>query len=70
MTDGPDRSDAELEALDALASSSPPPDALLLAAVQEGLQSVPAGSPSAWYEVPRQRTPGSGKSIVRRPDAR
>jgi len=31
------------------------PDASILAAVQDGLMSVPAGSPSSWFDVPSQR---------------
>ena len=53
---GPDRDEAGREALDALAGSTTTPDPEILAAVQEGLMAVPAGSPSAWFEVPRQRT--------------
>ncbi|MBO3085305.1 hypothetical protein [Cellulomonas fengjieae] len=32
------------------------PDAEILAAVQDGLLSVPAGSPTSWFDVPSQRT--------------
>ncbi|WP_258725350.1 hypothetical protein [Cellulomonas sp. NS3] len=53
---GPDRDEAGREVLDALAGSTTTPDPEILAAVQEGLMAVPAGSPSAWFEVPRQRT--------------
>lgn len=53
---GPDRDEAGREALDALAGSTTTPDPEVLAAVQQGLLAVPAGSPSAWFEVPRQRT--------------
>jgi hypothetical protein len=71
MTDGPDRSDAEREALAALVGASSVPDEQILAAVQEGLESVVAGSPNAWFEVPRQRNPAQPKSLTtRRNDAR
>jgi hypothetical protein len=53
---GPDRDEAGREALDALAGSTTTPDPEILAAVQQGLMAVPAGSPSAWFEVPRQRS--------------
>jgi len=66
MTDGPDGSDAELEAIAALAGPSPLPDAQILAAVQEGLESVVAGAPNAWFEVPRQRNPAQPKSLTTR----
>jgi hypothetical protein len=71
MTDGPDRSDAEREALAALVAAGPLPDEQILAAVQEGLESVVADSPNAWFEVPRQRNPAQPKSLTtRRNDAR
>ena len=42
-----------------------------MAAVQEGLESVVAGSPNAWFEVPRQRNPAQPKSLTtRRNDTR
>jgi len=31
------------------------PDAQILAAVREGLDAVPAGSPNSWFDVPTQR---------------
>jgi hypothetical protein len=31
------------------------PDAHVLAAVQDGLESVAAGSPTSWFDVPTQR---------------
>ena len=31
------------------------PDAVVLEAVQHGLLSVPAGSPTSWFDVPSQR---------------
>ncbi|PVU82891.1 hypothetical protein DDP54_07605 [Cellulomonas sp. WB94] len=66
MTDGPDRSDAERDALAALTGPSPLPDEQILAAVQEGLESVVAGSPNAWFDVPRQRNPAQPKSLTTR----
>ena len=58
MSTGAERDDAEREALDALLGQPvSPPDVAILAAVQEGLESVPAGSPSSWFDVPRQRSP-------------
>jgi hypothetical protein len=57
MSTGAERDDAEREALDALLGQPvSPPDVAILAAVQQGLESVPAGSPSGWYDVPRQRS--------------
>ena len=70
MSDGPDRRHAERQALEALAGSNPMPDAQILAAVQQGLESVPVGSPSAWYEVPRARRATSATTLsTRRFDA-
>ncbi len=54
--DGDRRHDAVRAAQDAWESCAAP-DPSLLAAVQDGLLSVPAGSPTAWYGVPRQRRP-------------
>lgn len=68
MTDGPDRSDAERQARDALTGPLALPDEQVLAAVREGLESVVAGSPTAWFEVPRQRTPRSSRSLSARRD--
>ena len=53
---GPDPDEAGRDALEAIAGSTPMPDPEILAAVQEGLMAVPAGSPTAWFEVPRQRS--------------
>jgi hypothetical protein len=58
MTELPDhdvRRDAARAAADALADDVVP-DVEILAAVQDGLLSVPAGSPSAWFDVPSQRS--------------
>jgi len=53
----PEREDAETEAFDALRGSSvTEPDVEVLAALHQGLQGVPAGSPTEWYDVPQQRT--------------
>ena len=57
MTEMPDddaRRDAERAAAEALADNVVP-DARILAAVQDGLLSVPAGSPNSWFDVPSQR---------------
>jgi len=57
MTDKPDsdaRRDAARAAAEALADDVVP-DAETLKAVQDGLLSVPAGSPSSWFDVPSQR---------------
>ncbi|MGV8977222.1 MAG: hypothetical protein ACOH17_04190 [Cellulomonas sp.] len=71
MNEGPDRSDAEQEALAAMSGLSALPDEHVLAAVQEGLESVVAGSPNAWFEVPRQRNPAQPKYFsTRRNDTR
>jgi hypothetical protein len=48
--------DAVRDAHEALKDDAAP-DARLLEAVASGLQSVPAGSPTAWFEVPTQRPP-------------
>ena len=58
MTEMPDddaRRDAERAAAEALADNAVP-DARILAAVQDGLLSVPAGSPNSWFDVPSQRS--------------
>lgn len=58
MTDKPDsdaRRDAARAAAEALADNVVP-DAEILEAVQDGLLSVPAGSPSSWFDVPSQRS--------------
>ncbi len=52
--DGDGRHDAVRAAQDAWESAATP-DPSVLAAVQDGLLSVPAGSPTAWFGVPRQR---------------
>lgn len=67
MTTRPDRDDADREAFGALAgSSAAPPSEEILAAVHDGLAKVPAGSPTSWFEVPRQRTPTSTPKMDRR----
>ena len=50
------RRDAARAAAEALAHDVVVPDVRILAAVQTGLLSVPAGSPSMWFGVPSQRT--------------
>ncbi|QCB92255.1 hypothetical protein [Cellulomonas shaoxiangyii] len=54
--DGQGRHDAVRAAQDAWQSCATP-DPGVLEAVQDGLLSVPAGSPTAWYGVPRPRHP-------------
>ena len=57
MTDLPepeDRDDAVRGAREALVGPAVP-DAEILAAVQDGLKAVPAGSPTSWFDVPSQR---------------
>lgn len=70
MTEMPDddaRRDAERAAAEALADNVAP-DARTLAAVQDGLLSVPAGSPTSWFDVPSQRSRmQSGNLFPRRP---
>jgi len=70
MTELPDpdaRRDAARAAAEALADNAVP-DAQILAAVQDGLLSVPAGSPSSWFDVPSQRSRvRSGTLVTRRP---
>ena len=70
MTEMPDydaRRDAERAAAEALADNVVP-DARILAAVQDGLLSVPAGSPTSWFDVPSQRSRmQSGNLFPRRP---
>lgn len=66
MTDGPDRGDAEREALAALSGQSALPDEQILAAVQQGLEAVVTGSPNAWFDVPQQRNPPQPKSLSTR----
>ncbi|WP_029291205.1 hypothetical protein [Cellulomonas sp. HZM] len=51
ITDG---SDAVRGARDALTGTTAP-DERVLAAVQDGLKSVPASAPGSWFEVPSQR---------------
>ena len=63
---GPDRDEAGREALEALAGSTTSPDPEILAAVQQGLLAVPAGSPSAWFEVPRQRARTRASNLTSR----
>ncbi|MGN8244456.1 hypothetical protein ACTHAM_001359 [Cellulomonas soli] len=41
-------------------------DALVLAAVQDALLSVPTGSPSSWFDVPRQRPAKLGGDLSQR----
>lgn len=55
VPDSPDRVDAVRAAREAMRGSAAP-DAHLLEAVQDGLLSVPAGSPSSWFDVPSQRS--------------
>jgi hypothetical protein len=58
MTEMPDpdaRHDAARAAAEAL-TDNVVPDAEILEAVQDGLLSVPAGSPNSWFDVPSQRT--------------
>ncbi|WP_456844914.1 hypothetical protein [Cellulomonas sp. P5_C6] len=58
MTEIPDhdaRRDAVRAAAEAL-TDNVVPDAGILAAVQDGLLSVPAGSPNSWFDVPSQRS--------------
>jgi len=67
MTTRPHRDDADREALDGVSGSSPaPPTEEILIAVHDGLAKVPAGSPHAWFEVPRQRTPAAAPKMGRR----
>ncbi|MEN0130207.1 MAG: hypothetical protein AAGC49_12260 [Brevundimonas sp.] len=57
MTDQP-RNDAGDDAVRAAREAlvgTTAPDASILAAVQDGLKSVPAGAPSSWFDVPSQR---------------
>jgi len=56
MTDLPrnDAGDDAARVREVLGGASAP-DASILAAVQDGLMSVPAGSPSSWFDVPSQR---------------
>ena len=75
MTDMPEpdaRHDAARAAAEALADNVVP-DAEILAAVQDGLLSVPAGSPSSWFDVPSQRSrlqPATTWPLAARTDAR
>lgn len=46
--------DAARAAREALVGSVVP-DVTILAAVQDGLRSVPASAPSSWFDVPSQR---------------
>ncbi|GAA3800899.1 hypothetical protein [Cellulomonas soli] len=41
-------------------------DVEVLAAVQDALLSVPAGSPTSWFEVPKQRRPKLGGDLTQR----
>ncbi|KQT01947.1 hypothetical protein [Cellulomonas sp. Leaf395] len=70
MTDKPDsdaRRDAARAAAEALADDVVP-DAETLKAVQDGLLSVPAGSPSSWFDVPSQRSRRHSNTLApRRP---
>lgn len=68
MTEMPgqqDRADAVRAAREALLGSAAP-DAHLLEAVQDGLLSVPAGSPSAWFDVPSQRSALHVRNLTQR----
>jgi len=68
MTTAPepqDRSDAVRAAHEALLGSVDP-DAHLLEAVQDGLLSVPAGSPSSWFDVPSQRSAHHFRNLTQR----
>jgi hypothetical protein len=58
MTDTPD-AQGRLDAVQAAAAAMSDPstvDAEVLAAVQDGLRDVPAGSPTSWFDVPTQRS--------------
>ncbi|MEZ0446477.1 hypothetical protein [Cellulomonas sp. ICMP 17802] len=70
MTEMPDpdaRRDAVRAAAEAL-TDNVAPDAGVLAAVQDGLLSVPAGSPTSWFDVPSQRSRmQTGNLAPRRP---
>ena len=48
------RHDDVRAAADALTETAAP-DVEILAAVKDGLQLVPAGSPTSWFDVPSQR---------------
>lgn len=52
--EGDGRHDVVRAAQDAWESADAP-DPSVLAAVQDGLLAVPAGSPTAWFGVPRPR---------------
>ncbi|MDM7855122.1 hypothetical protein [Cellulomonas alba] len=68
MPDAHDRNDAVRGAREALLGSTDP-DAHLLEAVQDGLLSVSAGSPTSWFDVPSQRSPRHYRHLTpRRPD--
>ncbi|MFI2753957.1 hypothetical protein ACGIF2_11025 [Cellulomonas sp. P22] len=67
MTTRPDRDDADRAAFGSFAGpGAAPPSEEILAAVHDGLAKVPAGSPTSWFEVPRQRTPSPGTTMDRR----
>ena len=57
MTDQPrnDAGDDAVRAAREALTGSTVPDASILAAVQDGLQSVPVGAPASWFDVPSQR---------------
>lgn len=67
VPDPQDRADAARAAREAL-TGSVQPDAGLLAAVQDGLLAVPAGSPTSWFDVPTQRVPRRRDLSPRRTD--
>jgi hypothetical protein len=46
--------DAVRAAREAMVSTTVP-DVAILAAVQDGLKSVPAAAPASWFDVPSQR---------------
>jgi hypothetical protein len=51
----PDAPHEDVRAAAEALTGSTEPDAHILAAVQDGLRLVPAGSPTAWFDVPSQR---------------
>ena len=68
MTDKPDpdaRRDVARAAAAALAGNVVL-DAEILEAVQHGLLSVPAGSPSSWFDVPSQRGRTHARTLASR----
>jgi hypothetical protein len=68
MTDTPDHDTPHAvarAAAEALADDAVP-DATVLEAVQHGLLSVPAGSPTSWFDVPSQRGCVHGSTLATR----